>query len=289
MEEELNYVMVTFRSKEQPNNLEVIYDEVRTENQALDTQPVIQENKKKAPLCTLFHLVAAGLGIICAILVSVVIALSIQLKTVTSEWERQNTGLTAQNLQLQKERTDLEKQTEELTRERDRLNWTITAILGYDNFPVNTHCPKKGEEKNVCKPCLDNWILFQSNCYLFMNDKYNWKTWKKSREVCRQQNSDLVVIESQEEQEFVSNHTEDYNDANHGYWIGLNNNNVKETWMWVDGSNITVTYWKPQQYSYIMTCVLSLGRADPLASWHKSSCEMKNRWICETRALIKPD
>uniref|UniRef100_A0A4W6BPK9 C-type lectin domain-containing protein n=1 Tax=Lates calcarifer TaxID=8187 RepID=A0A4W6BPK9_LATCA len=226
MEEELNYVMVTFRSKEQPNNLEVIYDEVRTENQALDTQPVIQENKKKAPLCTLFHLVAAGLGIICAILVSVVIALSIQckppsiylpvlkdcqgsltvyntvmlscltaVKTVTSEWERQNTGLTAQNLQLQKERTDLEKQTEELTRERDRLNWTITAILGYDNFPVNTHCPKK-----VCKPCLDNWILFQSNCYLFMNDKYNWKTWKKSREVCRQQNSDLVVIESQEEQ-----------------------------------------------------------------------------------------
>lgn len=132
---------------------------------------------------------AAGLGIICAILVSVVIALSIQckppsiylpvlkdcqgsltvyntvmlscltaVKTVTSEWERQNTGLTAQNLQLQKERTDLEKQTEELTRERDRLNWTITAILGYDNFPVNTHCPKKGEEKNG--------IIYEKICQL---------------------------------------------------------------------------------------------------------------------------
>ncbi|GAA6217307.1 natural killer cells antigen CD94-like isoform X2 [Lates japonicus] len=283
MEEELNYVMVTFKSREKPNDLEVIYDEVRTENQALDTQTVIQENKKKAPLYTQLHLVAAGLGIICVILVSVVIALSIHLKTVTSEWERQNTGLTAQNLQLWKEKTDLERQTEELTREKDGLNWTITAILEYDNFPVNTHCPKK-----VCKPCLDNWILFQSNCYLFMNPKYTWKTWQKSREDCRQQNSDLVVIESQEEQEFISNHTEDYDDANHGYWIGLNNN-VKETWMWVDGSNITVTYWKPDQYSYRLTCVLSLGRADPLASWRKSSCEMKNRWICETRALIKPD
>lgn len=40
------------------------------------------EIEKKAPLCTLLHLVAAALGIICIGLASVVIALSIHCKSI---------------------------------------------------------------------------------------------------------------------------------------------------------------------------------------------------------------
>ena len=53
-----------------------------------------------------------------------------------------------------------------------------------------------------CKPCLDSWLLFQSNCYLFTDSDYSrwWKTWQGSRDRCRENNADLVVIDSQEEQ-----------------------------------------------------------------------------------------
>ncbi|XP_044064185.1 C-type lectin domain family 4 member M-like [Siniperca chuatsi] len=290
MEEELNYVTVTFKTngipaQEKPNDLEIIYDEVKTKEQAWDTNPVIPENEKKAPLYTLLHLVAAGLGIICIILVSVVIALSIHFNTVMSEQYRENINLTAKNLQLWTEKTDLERQTEDLTREKDRLNWTIGVILEHEIFPVNTYCPQK-----VCKPCLDGWVLFQSNCYLFSksDSKYDWMGWQGSRDKCKKMEADLVVIESQEEQEFINNHTQDYNEK-HGYWIGLSIRDSMSTWMWADGSNFTVMYWVTQQAGNREFCALTLPRADPLANWHKASCDKRNRWICESRALIKPD
>ncbi len=54
----------------------------------------------------------------------------------------------------------------------------------------------------VCQPCLDDWVQFQSSCYMFAesNYYYNWKSWEGSQEECRDVNADLVVIESQEEQ-----------------------------------------------------------------------------------------
>ncbi|XP_042372821.1 CD209 antigen-like, partial [Plectropomus leopardus] len=180
------------------NDMEIIYDEVKTlEEKICDTTPAITENEKKAPLCTLLHLLAASLGIICVILVLVVIAVSIHFNTVKSEQHREYIMLTAQNLQLKTEKSDLERRTEELIRERDGLNWTVGVILEYENFPVKTYCSQK-----VCKPCLDNWVLFQSSCYLFTksNLSFGWRTWQESRDECSKVKADLVVIDSQEEQ-----------------------------------------------------------------------------------------
>jgi len=41
-------------------------------------------------------------------------------------------------------------------------------------------------------------------------------------------------------QEFISNHTKKYDDAKHGYWIGLSKN-TNDMWMWGDGSDVTET------------------------------------------------
>ncbi|XP_059195810.1 C-type lectin domain family 7 member A-like [Centropristis striata] len=286
MEEELTYVTVNFKKNciskhEKPNELEIIYDEVKTwTEQTLDTKPAIPDDEKRAPLCTLLHLVAAGLGIICIILLLVVVILSIHFSSALSE----NTNLTAQKLQLWTEMTELGRQTEELTRQRDGLNWTMEVIMEHKNFPVEAYCPQK-----VCKPCMDGWVPFQSKCYFFSTSisYYDWKSWHESRIECRRLGGDLVVIESQEEQEFINNHTIDYNDEMHGYWLGLSK--TEGTWAWVDRSNFTVTYWTPQHSEYYKSCGLSQPRKEPLANWLKVSCEMWNRWICETRALIKPD
>ncbi|XP_073340778.1 asialoglycoprotein receptor 2-like [Pagrus major] len=284
MEEELNYASVTFRTNSKPKDLETIYDEVKCAQLGWDTNPVKPENKKKAPLFTLLHLVAAVLGIICVSLLSVLIAIHIHFNTVVSEQLRENSNLTAKNLQLWTEKTDLERQKKELTRERDGLNWTIGVILEYKNFPVDHHCPQK-----VCKPCLDHWVQFQTNCYFFLESGYSskWETWHGSREKCREKNADLVVIESQEEQEFINNHTKAYDDEWHGYWIGLSRKDMTDGWKWVDGSNVTMTYWKTREAGYSRACALTLPHAAPLANWNKAGCNMGNRWICETRALIK--
>nr|XP_020480727.1 C-type lectin domain family 4 member M-like [Monopterus albus] len=284
MEEELNYVTVTFKTKsisthEKPNRTETVYDTVKTEEQ--EWNPVAPEKVKKAPVYTLLHVVAVSLGIICVILVSAVIALSIHLNTVMSEWNRNNISLTAQNLLLQHKKTNLERQKEELTKVKDGLNWTIGVILEYETFSVKTQCPQK-----VCKPCLDNWVWFQSSCYLFSN--YYLRSWQRSLDTCRQIHADLVVIESQEEQEFINNHTSAYHDKNNGYWIGLSKNEM-DTWKWVDGRSLNMTYWKTQEAGNKGSCALSLPSADPLASWDKVGCDSRNRWICETRALIKSD
>ncbi|KAM9353850.1 C-type lectin domain family 4 member A-like [Symphorus nematophorus] len=280
MEEELNYVTVTFKTNDIPaheksKDMDTIYEEVKTG----DTNPVLPENKKKAPPFTLIHLVAASLGIFCIILVSAIIALCIHFNRVKSEQHAER----AQNLQLRTQMTNLERQREELIREKDGLNWTLGVILEYENFPVKTLCPQK-----ECKPCPDGWVQFQSSCYLFTKSNLSsgWRCWEDSRKECRQEEANLVVIGSREEQEFISNHAEYYHDEKHGYWIGLSKRNEMQTWMWIDGSNFTVKYWKPEAVSS-GSCVLNLPQADTLTNWNKAGCLMKNRWICEKRALIK--
>ncbi|XP_061574519.1 C-type lectin domain family 4 member M-like [Cololabis saira] len=287
MEEEIQYVNVTFKSKpispnETQDSMEIIYDEVKTEEMAQHAH-LITESRKKAPLCIPLSLLAAGLGISCVALVLVIVFLSTYF---AYEHRRQNSTLVAQNLQLWAEKASLQRRMEELTRERGRLNWTLGVILEYDNFPVKEHCPQK-----VCKPCLDNWVLFQSNCYLFRKQKYSWrwKTWEGSLTSCRETKADLVVIDSRREQEFINNHTEVYNDEKHGYWIGLRKKNAEQTWKWVDGSNVTVMFWTSQKPDPWELCALSKPAQRSLANWVKVSCSMRNRWICETRALIRPD
>ncbi|KAL3980162.1 receptor-type tyrosine-protein phosphatase U [Sarotherodon galilaeus] len=289
MVEEENYVTVIFQTKGDPTyvtpkDAETIYDEVNTEERKWDAPLVITENKEEAPARTRLVLVVTGLVIICLILVSVIIALIFHFNTVMREQKREMSNITAQNLQLMKQKTSSERRTEELTRERDQLNWTIGVIMEYQEFSVEKHCPQK-----VCKPCLDDWVLFQSSCYLFFRHRYlsYWRTWDESRDYCKVYQAALAVIESQEEQEFINNHTKDYHaDDRHGYWIGLRAESPKDTWTWVDGSNLTVTYWKTQQ-AVNRFCTLSLPKAPPLANWGKESCDMKNCWICERRALIK--
>lgn len=76
---------------------------------------------------------------------TVTFSLLTAVKSVTSDHHRENMTLTAQILLLTEEKAELERHTQELTRDRDRLNWTMGLILEYDTFPVSARCPQKGE------------------------------------------------------------------------------------------------------------------------------------------------
>lgn len=220
-------------------------------------------------------LLCAGLTITCLILLSIVIALTVHFNMVISEQKRTQSDLTEQIGRL-------EREAGELSGERDRLNWTMGVILEHQNFPVAFRCPNR-----ECQPCPAGWLLFQSMCYLITKHIYysEWKTWEGSRHSCRELSADLVMIDSQEEQEFISNNTEFYNNYRNGYWIGYRG--VEDTWTWTGGSNGTLTFWtQPRTKVYGETCALTL-RLNSLDNWKETSCHMKNRWICEMRTLIK--
>ena len=50
-----------------------------------------------------------------------------------------------------------------------------------------------------------------------------------------------------------------------------------------------IRYWVKQSDPSRLSCAISNPHEQPLANWDKVSCDMRNRWICETRALIRSD
>ncbi|KAJ8387776.1 hypothetical protein AAFF_G00150770 [Aldrovandia affinis] len=109
--------------------------------------------------------------------------------------------------------------TEQLQRDLD------TLVV---KFPLlDYYCPLRSQ-KRVCRPCPEGWEQRNSTCYYFSTEE---KSWNDSRSDCLKQGADLVIIESKEEQEFISKHI-----IEGRYWIGLSDSETEGTWLWVDGT-----------------------------------------------------
>uniref|UniRef100_A0A8C8A1F1 C-type lectin domain-containing protein n=1 Tax=Oryzias sinensis TaxID=183150 RepID=A0A8C8A1F1_9TELE len=87
------------------------------------------------------------------------------------------------------------------------------------------------------KRCPEGWKIFGRSCYYKSTEQ---KTWIDSRDFCQSVGSNLVVVNSKEEQEFVSTLNQ-----NSESWIGLSAKwsswKQKSEWKWVDGSPLTET------------------------------------------------
>uniref|UniRef100_H2RRN8 C-type lectin domain-containing protein n=1 Tax=Takifugu rubripes TaxID=31033 RepID=H2RRN8_TAKRU len=77
------------------------------------------------------------------------------------------------------------------------------------------------------KSCRIGWTLFNNFCYFFSCEL---KSWEASRQNCRQVGADLVVVDTSEEQKFLSKNIKKET------WIGLNDVETEGTWKWTDGS-----------------------------------------------------
>ncbi|KAJ8362373.1 hypothetical protein AAFF_G00378180 [Aldrovandia affinis] len=119
--------------------------------------------------------------------------------------------------QLQRDYNSLITQNTQLQRDVDAV---VVKFL-------DQYCPLRSQ-KRVCRPCPEGWEQRNSTCYYFSTER---KSWKDSRSECLKQGADLVIIESEEEQDFISKHT-----RGGGYWIGLSDSETEGTWLWVDGT-----------------------------------------------------
>ncbi|XP_064175897.1 CD209 antigen-like [Anguilla rostrata] len=98
---------------------------------------------------------------------------------------------------------------------------------------LEQYCPSSSQKSaacssctgRVCEPCPQGWEQFSSKCYYFSNEKKNWFD---SRSDCIKRGADLVIIESEDEQRFITNIAKSHT------WIGLSRSEFKSNWLWVD-------------------------------------------------------
>ncbi|XP_028446219.1 CD209 antigen-like protein E [Perca flavescens] len=163
-----------------------------------------------------------------------------------------------------------ENKSSSLSEERDRLNSSLTEMA------------KELDRLQQKKTCPAGWRMFSSSCYLLSAESGSWE---KGRQDCRERGADLVVIESSEEQTFLSAFIK----KDTWYWIGLTDRDEEWTWKWVDGTPLTLKNWRTEQPDN--------GGGDPqwgeedcvqvgptTAEWNDQSCENVMYWICEKKA-----
>ncbi|XP_058863137.1 C-type lectin domain family 4 member F-like isoform X3 [Acipenser ruthenus] len=132
-------------------------------------------------------------------------------------------------------------------------------------------------EKYVYKVCANtcsgSWNLFNGAFYYFSKEN---KGWKEARTFCQSQNSDLAVINSDEELKYL----QDKGPAKE-LWLGLSDSDNEGTWKWLGGRVVEKRLWhkgEPNNYQDNEDCgLLSNGLLNDLM------CEAKVHWICEKR------
>uniref|UniRef100_A0A3B5R8K8 C-type lectin domain-containing protein n=1 Tax=Xiphophorus maculatus TaxID=8083 RepID=A0A3B5R8K8_XIPMA len=135
-------------------------------------------------------------------------------------------------------------------------------------------------QKNVfrlcqLKICPAGWMMFNSSCYFLSTSSGSWN---KAREDCRNRGGDLVVINDDDEQNFLSTI------INKEPWIGLNDIETEGSWKWVDDTPLTKHWakkqpdngggdpqWGEEDCAQILTYKL----------WNDCKCSSSMQWICE--------
>uniref|UniRef100_A0A3Q1JHY8 C-type lectin domain-containing protein n=1 Tax=Anabas testudineus TaxID=64144 RepID=A0A3Q1JHY8_ANATE len=133
------------------------------------------------------------------------------------------------------------------------------------------------------KTCPAGWTKFNCSCYFLFTETGSWT---EGRQDCRTRGADLVVIDSDEEQTFLSNLT----DAN--VWIGLTDEEQENTWKWIDGTPLTLSYWEKNQPDNGAgqakwgeeDCVHIRTGWKTKNNWNDRSCRASLHWICEKKA-----
>ncbi|CAM4314262.1 unnamed protein product [Lepidochelys kempii] len=85
------------------------------------------------------------------------------------------------------------------------------------------------EKGSGCKLCPRDWLLHGDKCYWLSKER---KDWTGSRDDCSGKSSRMLVIQNQEEMDFIQDVVQDANYI----WIGLQVTPPGGKWTWVDGS-----------------------------------------------------
>ncbi|XP_052610693.1 CD209 antigen-like protein 2 [Peromyscus californicus insignis] len=131
----------------------------------------------------------------------------------------------------------------------------------------------------LCRPCPWDWELFQGSCYLFSQTQGSWEA---SASSCQDLGAHLVIINSVEEQRFMKYWNVRKNQRS---WIGLSDLRREDSWQWVDGTPLQLSFWKEGEPN-------NDGDEDCVElftdDWNDNKCTEQNFWVCEQPSVPCP-
>ncbi|XP_037388628.1 CD209 antigen-like protein C [Pygocentrus nattereri] len=181
---------------------------------------------------------------------------------------------------ISKQRDQLQNRFDSIRKERDQLLDTNNRLALERNklqtsYDVLTKEREELQRQITENACPAGWTKFRSSCYYMSTFG---KTWEESRQDCRMKGADLVIINSREEQIFVSG-------LGKTLWIGLTDQAMEGHWKWVDGTSPGTGYWLPgepnnahYQGEHCAEVIHRVGSTDTLSSWNDVPCSSVLSW-----------
>ncbi|XP_058636983.1 CD209 antigen-like protein C [Onychostoma macrolepis] len=275
--------------------LEAIYENVERRDIQNTTGPQIQshgqdegKDLKRRSRCLV--LITVGLGLICVLLLVFIILQNI---TITAERDLINsykntveefnqtinslqdnyTDLMTEKHQLQinfnslsQKKLELETRVKDLTAEKNQLQ---------RNF--NSLSQKKLELESKVTSLSDKLNMDASKrvCFFISNEL---KSWSDSRQYCRERGADLVIINTEEKQKFISSLVKER------AWIGLSDTENEGNMTWVDNSTLKQGFWlrgEPNNQDGNEDCIELMPSHPALNNWNDLPCSEKRKGFCE--------
>ncbi|XP_036967264.1 C-type lectin domain family 4 member M-like [Acanthopagrus latus] len=197
-----------------------------------------------------------------------------QLQTSYNNLTKERDQLQTSYNNLTKERDQLQTSYNNLTKERDQLQTSYNNLTEEQEQLQNRFDDMREDLRRVLQSC--GWRYFNGSFYYFSSEI---KSWQNSSDDCKKRGADLVIINSQEEQNFTTMFQKIM-------WIGLTDSEMEGTWKWVDGTPLPKSdfrYWaddEPSNENSNEDCA-ELKFYLPEKSWNDIPCSRELPWICE--------
>uniref|UniRef100_A0A3Q1HJU7 C-type lectin domain-containing protein n=1 Tax=Anabas testudineus TaxID=64144 RepID=A0A3Q1HJU7_ANATE len=170
------------------------------------------------------------------------------------------------------EMVQLQTSYNNLTKERDLLQ-TSYNNLGKERDQLQTSYNNLGKERDQLQTSYNNLTKERDQ----LQTSYNNLTKERDhRNDCRQKGTDLVIINSSGEQDFIRGWKK-------RTWIGLTDKQTEGKWRWVDGTVLTTpSFWAESEPNNEgdEDCA-EIRHYDSQNSWNDASCNIRKYWICE--------
>uniref|UniRef100_A0A8C6MWT4 C-type lectin domain family 4, member b2 n=1 Tax=Mus spicilegus TaxID=10103 RepID=A0A8C6MWT4_MUSSI len=160
----------------------------------------------------------------------------------------------------------------------DKPNRRLSELHTYHS---NLICFSEGTmvSEKVWSCCPKDWKPFGSYCYFTSTDS---RASRNKSEKCSLRGAHLVVIHSQEEQDFITRML----DTAAGYFIGLSDVGNSQ-WRWIDQTpyNDSATFWhKGEPNNDYEKCVI-LNYRKTMWGWNDIDCSDEENSVCQMKKI----
>ncbi|CAL8323336.1 unnamed protein product [Boreogadus saida] len=250
-----------------------------------------------------FRAAAVCLGVLCVVLLTGIIIVAGHHNHAAVEQPTPSCNLIGEQVQLgtRCNLTDLRREqtrNKNVTKERDQLRITCTNLIQerdllqtsnknlteamYQLQTINNNVTLERDQLKELQRlsdgggCLAGWQPHGGSCYFLSAEK---KSWMASWKDCQDRGSDLVVINSKEEQNFINNFC-------WPVWIGLHDIESESEWKWVDGSPMNLSLWTPGEPNNVGNedCAELMPESK---TWNDRTCSAERHWACKQQILLK--